>query len=165
MRALAEAHASLALVAENYDYDWKTAEKEFQRAIQLDPDYATGRQWYAEYLSWQGRFEEALAESDRAQRLDPLSLIMATRSWHYPVLLAPVRSGHRASAAPCSVWTLEFGSREHSLIYALVKEGKFPKLWKKSKADRVLSDLPGCGRTRRIFMASGAEPAQAQLLW
>ncbi|MGH9637597.1 MAG: winged helix-turn-helix domain-containing protein, partial [Candidatus Angelobacter sp.] len=47
--SLAEAHASLALVAENYDYDWQTAEKEFRRAIQLNPDYATAHQWYAEY--------------------------------------------------------------------------------------------------------------------
>jgi TolB-like protein/DNA-binding winged helix-turn-helix (wHTH) protein/Flp pilus assembly protein TadD len=75
---LAEAHASLALVAENYDYDWQTAEKEFKRAIQLDSGYPTAHQWYAECLSWQGRFDEALAESERARQLDPLSLIIAT---------------------------------------------------------------------------------------
>ena len=74
---LAEAHTSLALVAENYDYDWQTAEKEFKRAIQLDPNYATAHQWYAECLSWLGRFEEALAESERARQLDPLSIIIA----------------------------------------------------------------------------------------
>jgi len=75
---LAEAHTSLALIAENYDYDWQTAEKEFRRAIELNPDYATAHQWYAEYLSWQGRFDEALAESERARQLDPLSLITET---------------------------------------------------------------------------------------
>ena len=74
---LAEAHASLALIKENYDYDWPGAEKEFRRAIQLDPQYATAHQWYAEFLSWQGRFAEALAESERARELDPLSLIIA----------------------------------------------------------------------------------------
>jgi TolB-like protein/DNA-binding winged helix-turn-helix (wHTH) protein len=74
---LAEAHTSLALIAENYDYDWQTAEREFKRAIQLDPGYATAHQWYAEYLSWQGRFEEALAESEKARQLDPLSIIIA----------------------------------------------------------------------------------------
>ena len=76
--SLAEAHASLALIRENYDYDWAGAEKEFRRAIQLDPQYATGHQWYAEFLSWQGRFEEAFAESDQARLLDPLSLIIAS---------------------------------------------------------------------------------------
>jgi tetratricopeptide (TPR) repeat protein len=75
---LAEAHASLALIKENYDYDWPGSEKEFRRAIQLNPQYATAHQWYAEFLSWQGRFEEAFAESERARRLDPLSLIIAS---------------------------------------------------------------------------------------
>src|SRR5580692_6683072 len=75
---LAEAHASLALIEENYDYDWPGAELEFRRAIQLNPQYATAHQWYAEFLSWQGRFDEAFAESSQARQLDPLSLIIAT---------------------------------------------------------------------------------------
>ena len=74
----AEAHASLALVEENYDYNWSAAEKEFRRAIQLDPDYATAHQWYAENLAWQGRFEEAFAQSERARQLDPISVIITT---------------------------------------------------------------------------------------
>src|SRR5260370_7968230 len=75
--SLAEAHSSLALIAELYDWDWQTAEKEFRRAIELDPNYATAHHWYAEYLGNQGRFDEAFAESERARRLDPLSLIIA----------------------------------------------------------------------------------------
>jgi Tfp pilus assembly protein PilF len=54
---LAEAHASLAQIKENYDYDWPGSEQEFRRAIQLDPQYATAHRWYAEFLSWQGRFD------------------------------------------------------------------------------------------------------------
>lgn len=74
---LAEAHTSLALITENFDYDWETAEKEYRRAIELNPNYATAHHWYAEFLSLQGRFPEALAESERARELDPLSLIIA----------------------------------------------------------------------------------------
>jgi TolB-like protein/DNA-binding winged helix-turn-helix (wHTH) protein/Tfp pilus assembly protein PilF len=74
---LAEAHTSLALIEENFDYDWQTAEKEYRRAIELNPNYATAHHWYAEYLSLQGRFPEALAESESARELDPLSLIIA----------------------------------------------------------------------------------------
>jgi Tfp pilus assembly protein PilF len=74
---LAEAHASLALILENTDYDWETAEREFRRAIQLNPDYATAHQWYAEHLAWRGRFEQAFAESEEARLLDPLSVIIA----------------------------------------------------------------------------------------
>ncbi len=75
---LPEAHCALALVLENYDWDWTTAEKEFRRAIELNPDYATAHQWYAELLMWRGQFDEALRESEAARKLDPLSLIIAT---------------------------------------------------------------------------------------
>jgi TolB-like protein/DNA-binding winged helix-turn-helix (wHTH) protein len=74
---LPAAHAALALILENYDWDWKSAEKEYRRAIELNPNYATAHQWYAEFLMWQGRFDEALRESESARRLDPLSLIIA----------------------------------------------------------------------------------------
>jgi TolB-like protein/Tfp pilus assembly protein PilF len=75
---LAEAHTSLGLLKETYDWDWQGAEKEFRRAIALDPNYATAHHWYAELLGFEGRFDEALAENDRAMQLDPLSLIIAT---------------------------------------------------------------------------------------
>jgi len=73
---LADAHATLALIAEYDEWDWLTAEKEFRRAIELNPSYATAHQWYAELLGYEGRFEEAVAESARARGLDPLSLII-----------------------------------------------------------------------------------------
>ena len=76
--SLADAHASLALIKENYEYDWPGAEKEFRRSIELDPQYAIAHQWYAEFLSWQGRFDEALAEGKLGRQLDPLSSIIAT---------------------------------------------------------------------------------------
>ena len=74
---LPEAHTALALVVQNYDWDWQTAEKEFKRSIELNPNYATAHHWYAEHLGFRGRFEEAFKESDEAKRLDPLSLIIA----------------------------------------------------------------------------------------
>ena len=74
---LAEAHTALALIVQNYDYDWQTAEKEYRRAIELNPNYAQAHHWYAEHLAFRGRFDEALRESERARQLDPLSLIIA----------------------------------------------------------------------------------------
>ena len=74
---LPEAHTALALIVQTYDWDWQTAEKQFQRAIALNPNYATAHHWYAEHLMWRGRFDEALQESERARQLDPLSLIIA----------------------------------------------------------------------------------------
>src|SRR5689334_13152882 len=75
---LAEAHTALALIVQNYDWDWETAEKEYRRAIELNPNYATAHHWYAEHLAYLGHFDEALRESERARELDPLSLIIAT---------------------------------------------------------------------------------------
>jgi eukaryotic-like serine/threonine-protein kinase len=71
---LAEAHASLAFIAENYEWDWATAEREFKRALQLNPGDARTHHWYAGYLMYVGRFEEGIAEAKRAQELDPVSL-------------------------------------------------------------------------------------------
>lgn len=74
----AEAHTALALITENYDYDFQAAEKEYRRAIELDPNYATAHHWYGELLTWEGKFNDALRENSRARELDPLSLIIAT---------------------------------------------------------------------------------------
>jgi TolB-like protein/DNA-binding winged helix-turn-helix (wHTH) protein/Tfp pilus assembly protein PilF len=73
---LAEPHASLGLLAMNFDWDWATAEKEFRRAIELNPNYPTAHHWYAEFLAAVGRFDESLAQIHRARELDPLSLVI-----------------------------------------------------------------------------------------
>jgi len=73
---LAEAHTSLAFVRWYYDWDWAGAEKEFLRAIELNPNYPTGHQWYAVYLAEMGRPAEAISEIKKAQELDPLLVII-----------------------------------------------------------------------------------------
>jgi TolB-like protein/Tfp pilus assembly protein PilF len=76
---LAEAHALLGFSLADYDWNWAGAEKEFKRAIALNPNYATAHHWYGfGYLVPIGRLDEALAEVKRAQELDPLSLIINT---------------------------------------------------------------------------------------
>ena len=75
---LPEAHISLALVRESYDWDWGGAESEFKRAIQLNPNNASGHQWYGDFLMRMGRFDEARMELKKAQELDPLSLLTNT---------------------------------------------------------------------------------------
>jgi TolB-like protein/Flp pilus assembly protein TadD/predicted Ser/Thr protein kinase len=74
---LAEAHTSLAAVLSKYDWDWPGAEKEFKRAMELNPRYAEAHEWYAAwYLVPMGRLQEAIAEEKRAQELDPVSVII-----------------------------------------------------------------------------------------
>ena len=76
--SLAELHASLAYVHRFHDWDWARAERGFLRALELNPGYATGRRWYAQFLSGLGRHAEAIAEAERALELDPLSLVIHT---------------------------------------------------------------------------------------
>jgi tetratricopeptide (TPR) repeat protein len=85
--SLAEAHASLASAEWNYDWDMEAAGKEFARAIELNPNYATAREWHGLYLAQgTGRFDEAIEELERAQQLDPLSPVIEVnvgRSYYY----------------------------------------------------------------------------------
>jgi TolB-like protein len=71
-----EAYLTLAVIQAKHDWDWAGAEETFRRALELSPDYPTAHQWYGEYLTYMGRFEESLEEHRRAQELDPLSLIV-----------------------------------------------------------------------------------------
>jgi TolB-like protein/Tfp pilus assembly protein PilF len=71
---LAEAHTALAATLSDYYWDWDAAERHFQRALELDPSYATAHQWYAtNVLQTLGRVEEAVVAARKAQALDPLS--------------------------------------------------------------------------------------------
>ncbi|MGH7587596.1 MAG: adenylate/guanylate cyclase domain-containing protein [Gemmatimonadota bacterium] len=91
-RAFAEAERAIELdpnVSEGYtaraqvriyDRDWAGAERDFRRAIELNPGDATARQWYSEYLACMGRLEEAFEEIARAREIDPLSLAVLTQA-------------------------------------------------------------------------------------
>jgi TolB-like protein/DNA-binding winged helix-turn-helix (wHTH) protein len=74
--SLAEPHAALGMVACHYDYDWSTAEREYNKAFELNPNYASAHQYYALGLMAHGRFAEANAQLETARRLDPLALIV-----------------------------------------------------------------------------------------
>jgi DNA-binding winged helix-turn-helix (wHTH) protein/tetratricopeptide (TPR) repeat protein len=71
---LAEAHASLALISVYYDHDWVRAEREFKKALELAPDLILAHQRYGSYLTFMGRFEEAIRHYETALELDPFSL-------------------------------------------------------------------------------------------
>jgi len=72
--ALAEAHAAIAYVRAYYEWDWRAAEQEFRRALELRPNYADAYFSYSRFLAARGRLDEALAQIGRATELDPLSV-------------------------------------------------------------------------------------------
>ena len=82
--SLAEAHNSLAYIYFTNDWNWSAAEKEFKKALKLNPKYATGHHWYAFKLAAMGRHDDAVAEMKLARELDPLALIInAEVGWAY----------------------------------------------------------------------------------
>ena len=85
--SLAEAHTAMGSAKHFYEYDWAGAEREFKRAIELNPNYATAYQWYSQMLDADGRLDEALEEHQHALVTDPLSLIIASGTGHKLYLL------------------------------------------------------------------------------
>jgi serine/threonine protein kinase/Tfp pilus assembly protein PilF len=82
--SLAEAHASLGFYFLNYAWNWPEAEKEFKKAIALNPKYPTAHHWYSHYLTAMGRTKESLNESQKALKLDPLDDVLnAHLAWNY----------------------------------------------------------------------------------
>jgi TolB-like protein/DNA-binding winged helix-turn-helix (wHTH) protein len=120
---LPEAHTAMALVVQNYDWNWQEAEKEFRRAIELNPNYATAHHWYAEHLGFRGRFDEAFAESAKAQRLDPLSLIIGA---DHGVLLLYARKYAEAEEQLRKVKEMDPNfSRSGVVLEVYIAEGRY----------------------------------------
>jgi TolB-like protein/DNA-binding winged helix-turn-helix (wHTH) protein/Flp pilus assembly protein TadD len=157
---LAEAHTSLALITENYDWDWPTAEKEYRRAIELDPNYATAHHWYAEYLTWLGRFDEAFVESEKARQLDPLSPIIAVDNGQ---ILYYSRQYDRAIAKFRSVIEMYPDFRTGLLIGPYEQKGMYAEAladcerWRRSSGDSAYN----LAEIAYIYGRTG-EPVQAR---
>ncbi len=73
---LAEAHAVLGLILQTYDWNWASGEKEYKRAIELNPNYATAHYHYSYFLAELMRFDEAIREATEALSRDPMSALL-----------------------------------------------------------------------------------------
>jgi TolB-like protein len=136
---LAEAHNSLAYAKIRYDFDWEGAEREFRRAIELNPNYATGHFWYAELLVQSGRIDEGLSEIKRATELDPVSLVInSTLGIFYAV------AGQNEQAIAQLGKTLEmdpdfaYAHRHLGMVYLIMN--KFPEAIAELEKALELSD-------------------------
>jgi TolB-like protein len=120
---LAEGHLSLAGIKKVYEWDWAAAEKGFLRALELNPNHATGHHWYADFLSTQCRHEEAMEQIHLAQELDPLSSVISMEvAWN------AYMARDYARALEQSLQTLEmepgFAPAHHTLGLAYEQLGK-----------------------------------------
>jgi TolB-like protein/Tfp pilus assembly protein PilF len=159
--SLAEAHAALALIVQNYDWDWQTAGREFRRAIELNPNYATAHHWYAEHLAFLGRFDEALREGERASQLDPLSLIIASDQG---VILYYSRQYDRAIEQFRAVLDMDPGfSRAGMMTQAYVEKGLFKDaLAFMESRRRMAEDGPWTWATLAYVYGRAGQPVQAR---
>jgi DNA-binding SARP family transcriptional activator/TolB-like protein len=94
---LAEAHASLAMMSNVYEWNFPAAEREFRRALELDANDATTHLFYGVFLTAQGRLEQAQLQLDEAARLDPLSPIIALCRGYPASFKGDVNSAIRAA--------------------------------------------------------------------
>jgi serine/threonine protein kinase/tetratricopeptide (TPR) repeat protein len=135
------AHIALALVRENYDWNWAGAESEFKRAIQLNPSYASGHQWYGDFLTRMGRFDEARVELRKAQELDPVSTLTQTC-----IGLQLYFAGQYESAIQQLKKVLEidpvFVPAQHALDGAYVQSGRYREMIGVRQDVLKLSDNP-----------------------
>ena len=158
--SLPEAHTALALIVQNYDWDWQTAEKEFQRAIELNPNYATAHHWYAEHLTWLGRFDEALRESERARQLDPLSLIIAADNG---AILYYSRQYDRAIAQFLAVREMDPNFPRAYMIDAVYEQkGRFAEALPNLEKLQTFGDQPWTLAELSYLYARSGQQTQAQ---
>jgi serine/threonine protein kinase/tetratricopeptide (TPR) repeat protein len=168
---LAEAHTSLAYAIHTYEWDWPAAEREYKRALALNPNYATAHQWYAEFLTATGRFDEAAEQGKKALELDPMSPIINavvafndTMARRYPLA---IEQGHRTTQlfpdfmpghAYLGLALLESG-RPHEAIAAFQESQKLQDIVVVStwliRAHRAAGDLATAERMTRELEKRG----------
>jgi tetratricopeptide (TPR) repeat protein len=157
---LPEGHTALALIVQNYDWDWQTAEREYRRAIELNSNYATAHQWYAEHLALLGRFDEALRESEIARGLDPLSLIMATDNG---AILYFSRQYDRAIDQLQTVLAMDPNFyRAHIVDHAYVQKGMFKEALDDIEKWRRTKDMPWISAELAYVYGRSGQQALAQ---
>ncbi len=155
---LGEAYTSLAAIKQIYEWDWAGAERAFNRALELDPNYATAHQWYAEYLRTMGRHDEAIREMKRALELDPVSLIInAGLGWCYyyarqfDLAIEPCRKALELEP--------DFGMARSCLLNAYLQAGAVDELIaERQRFARLRGASQGeVAEIRRIYEAGGLE--------
>jgi TolB-like protein/DNA-binding winged helix-turn-helix (wHTH) protein/Tfp pilus assembly protein PilF len=163
--SLGEAHNSLAFVLDGFDWDLDAAGREFRRAIELNPGYATAHHWYAWHLSLLGRYDEAIAEMRKAQNLDPLSLIINADLAELLVI-----AHFYDESMQQSLRTIEmdptFALAHNQLAEAYIQKHMYEKaIVELRKAVQLSGNSPTCmASLARAYVLSGKRSEAVQLL-
>jgi tetratricopeptide (TPR) repeat protein len=161
--SLAEAHASVALVKLSYDWDWSGAEKEFKRAIALNPTYAMAHNWYSQYLLAAGRTDECLREITMASDLDPRSLaIRMTAGLIYARLRRYDKAAEEFRRA--NEIDPDNSTAMKSLGYVYEKKSMFKEAGAAYEKAATLAGMPARKRLSRDFARSSPKKDAESLL-
>jgi TolB-like protein/DNA-binding winged helix-turn-helix (wHTH) protein/Flp pilus assembly protein TadD len=163
--ALGEAHNSLAFCLDGFDWDFDSADKEFRRAIELNPGYATAHHWYAWHLGLLGRYDEAIAEMRKAENLDPLSLVINA---DLAELLAIAHSYDESIRQSQKTIEMDphFGLAHHHLGQAYLQKRMYDEaVAELQKAVKLSESSPTCvASLARAYVASGKRNEAEKLL-
>jgi TolB-like protein/DNA-binding winged helix-turn-helix (wHTH) protein/Flp pilus assembly protein TadD len=162
---LGEAHNSLAFCLDGFDWDFKSAEKEFRRAIELNPGYATAHHWYAWHLALVSRNAEAITEMKKAQDLDPLSLIINADLAELLVISHSYDESVQQSRKTIEM-DANFGLAHNQLAQAyLQKQNVNEAIAELQKAIQLSGDSPTCtANLARAYAAAGKRDEALKLL-
>jgi len=163
--ALGEAHNSLAFVLDGFDWDLDSGGKEFRRAIELNPGYATAHHWYAWHLSLLGRYDEAIAEMRKAENLDPLSLIINADLAELLVLAHSYDESIRQSRKTIEM-DPNFALAHNQLAQAYLQKHRYDEaVAEMQKAVQLSEGSPTCiANLARAYVASGKRSEAVKLL-
>ena len=161
---LPEAHTSLAYFKMNFDSDLNDAAREFQRAIALNPNYATAHQWYSRCLVEMKRYDDAIREIRRAEALDPLSIVIIAETGG---VYSDAGRLNEAIAECRHALDLEpsFALGHYILAGVLLKQQKFDDAIRESTAAWTLGHDPrSLVRLGLCYAAAGRLPEAQQTL-
>jgi TolB-like protein/DNA-binding winged helix-turn-helix (wHTH) protein/Tfp pilus assembly protein PilF len=163
--ALGEAHNSLAFCLDGFDWDFDAAGKEFRRAIELNPGYATAHHWYAWHLGLSGQYDQAIAEMRKAQNVDPLSLIINADLAEL-LLLAHSYDESIAQSHKTIEMDRNFAMAHNQLGQAYLEKQMYdPAIAELEKAVQLSGDSPTCvANLARVYAASGEKSEALKLL-
>jgi serine/threonine protein kinase/tetratricopeptide (TPR) repeat protein len=158
---LPEAHVSLGGVFMFYDFDWPNAEREFQRALDIQPSYAEAHDYYAMFLVANRRFEAAVDEILRARQLDPVSgLIAADAAWIFYLKRDYDQFLEQAKAAVELAPNYWLGHLQLGLAYE--KKGDFARALQELEETRRMDDNSGVLEMLAGTYAAAGKPSEAR---
>ncbi|MGB8536803.1 MAG: tetratricopeptide repeat protein [Acidobacteriaceae bacterium] len=163
--ALGEAHNSLAFVLDGFDWDLDAGGKEFRRAIELSPGYATAHHWYAWHLALLGRYDEAIVEMKKAENLDPLSLIINADLAELLVIAHSYDESVKQSRKTIEM-DPNFAMAHNQLGQAYLQQHLYDQaLPELKKAVQLSAESPACiANLARAYALSGQRDAALKLL-